>query len=894
MTPTIQTEIELLKNTKDELRTAIMEKGVTVSSNDLFSTYPTRISQISMTHGDKDNLFKSLIDRSITSFVVPDGTEILRPYAFEGCENITSIILPNSLQTICNGALTGLQGITTLVIPDSVTTIEGSSSFHQTSSLTTLTIGTGITSIGNMVFYGNPNLTSIMISATIPPVLGSNNNAFDNTNNSPIYVPEESVEDYKLAWSKYASRIQAMPSYKAHLVLTDNSSVFLDDDGTGMLTANELASYKTTLKNLNVIYDVVNTVDDETFKGFSNLETVNLDYSVTTIGDYAFDNCPKLEVFEAPGLTDWGMCALRWSGLTYYEIPEGITKTDTTFGSCSQLEEVIFPEGFLELGRGTFVECTSLKNPVLPETLSIISAVSTFYGCTGLESITFLSQYPPTVIEAEYTNDMFDNTNDCPIYVPADSVDYYKQANGWSKYASRIQAIPVPSKMIITNDNGGTIETISVPEDHICNVEEMSYPTTIMDCDFYELPASLYPENIRTITICENITQIDLGLMGCTGLESITIEATTPPVLGGGFNDVETNDCPIYVPAESLQDYLDDPNWSIYSSRLQAIPEPQPVDPYPELESVQIFKIKENLNDVTSGKYIIQGSGHILNASLIETTTGTGNGINNYSSGNTISFSGYRMGDGICQVNANTLNAAMDYDATNHTLSWTNTNNNTTYYLSQRTTTSSNFKYSGTTTAPTTTITVAQVNSNRNLTFKQNYALGYGSPAISWYYASNSSAFTGIYLYKLETVSAAPVATFTLSDTSEVKVYDYSGNNANLTFDFNNTMPYNSTVVEALIKRNVEEIGHDAFYNFQYLETVTIPDSVDTIGDNAFENCSSLTSLTVKATYPPTLGSGVFTNTNANLVIYVPAESVNDYKAASGWSDYASKIQAIS
>lgn len=737
MIPTIQTEIELLQNTKDELRTAIMEKGVTVS-NDLFSTYPTRISQISTTPGDKDDLFKSLIDRSITSLVVPDGTEILRPQAFEGCENITSIILPNSLETICNGALTGLQGITTLVIPDSVTTIEGSSSFHQTSSLTTLTIGTGITSIGNMVFYGNPNLTSITIKATTPPVLGSNNNAFDNTNNSPIYVPEESVEDYKLAWSKYASRIQAMPSYKAHLVLTDNSSVFLDDDGTGMLTANELTSYKTTLKNLNVIYDVVNTVDDETFKGFSNLEAVNLDYSVTTIGDYAFDNCPKLEVFEAPGLTDWGMCALRWSGLTYYEIPEGITKTDTTFGSCSQLEEVIFPEGFLELGGGTFVECTSLKNPVLPETLSIISAVSTFYGCTGLESITFLSQYPPTVVDGEYTNDMFDNTNDCPIYVPAASVDYYKQANGWSKYASRIQAIPVPSKMIITNDNGGTIETISVPEDHICNVEEMPYPTTIMDCDFYELPASLYPENIRTITICENITQIDLGLMGCTGLESITIEATTPPVLGGGFNDVETNNCPIYVPADSLQDYLDDPNWSIYSSRLQAIPEPVVVPKF--------VRISET-TDATDGKYLIvdMTSNRALDASLITSTTGTGNGINNFSSGNTISVTIEQ--DGTITANAENLNAAAYYDATNQKLYWED-DNNVKYYLSQYRTSSTNFKYTSPTTVPTTTITPYKGNANY-ITLKQTYYLGGdGSNTVSWYSSSNATQIGRVALFK--------------------------------------------------------------------------------------------------------------------------------------------------
>ena len=212
MIPTIQTEIELLQNTKDELRTAIMEKGVSVSSNDLFSTYPTRISQISMTPGDKDDLFKSLIDRSITSLVVPDGTEILRPHVFSGCLNITSLTLPNSLKIIYNGALTGLHGITTLVIPDSVKRIESSSSYPvTTTSLTSLTLGSGLEYIGNTTFYNRTNLTSITCLAETPPTLNTNTNAFDNTNNCPIYVPENSVEAYKAAWSKYASRIQAIP-----------------------------------------------------------------------------------------------------------------------------------------------------------------------------------------------------------------------------------------------------------------------------------------------------------------------------------------------------------------------------------------------------------------------------------------------------------------------------------------------------------------------------------------------------------------------------------------------------------------------------------------------------------------------------------------------------------
>jgi hypothetical protein len=49
----------------------------------------------------------------------------------------------------------------------------------------------------------------------------------------------------------------------------------------------------------------------------------------------------------------------------------------------------------------------------------------------------------------------------------------------------------------------------------------------------------------------------------------------------------------------------------------------------------------------------------------------------------------------------------------------------------------------------------------------------------------------------------------------------------------------------------------------------------------------------VQATNPPTIGIDVFKNTHANLVIYVPSESVDTYKAASGWSTYADRIQAI-
>ena len=72
-----------------------------------------------------------------------------------------------------------------------------------------------------------------------------------------------------------------------------------------------------------------------------------------------------------------------------------------------------------------------------------------------------------------------------------------------------------------------------------------------------------------------------------------------------------------------------------------------------------------------------------------------------------------------------------------------------------------------------------------------------------------------------------------------------------------------------------------------------IGSDVTNIGAFAFYDCTSLTSLTCNATTPPTLGYDVFGVCNNLSHIYVPAESVDAYKAASGWSDKASIIEAI-
>ena len=102
-----------------------------------------------------------------------------------------------------------------------------------------------------------------------------------------------------------------------------------------------------------------------------------------------------------------------------------------------------------------------------------------------------------------------------------------------------------------------------------------------------------------------------------------------------------------------------------------------------------------------------------------------------------------------------------------------------------------------------------------------------------------------------------------------------------------------SSLESVTIPNSVTSINSNVFDGCTSLTSVTIPDSVRSIGNYAFNDCSSLTNITVNAVSPPTLGgSFVFRNTN-NCPIYVPSASVSAYKAASGWSAYESRIQAI-
>ena len=94
----------------------------------------------------------------------------------------------------------------------------------------------------------------------------------------------------------------------------------------------------------------------------------------------------------------------------------------------------------------------------------------------------------------------------------------------------------------------------------------------------------------------------------------------------------------------------------------------------------------------------------------------------------------------------------------------------------------------------------------------------------------------------------------------------------------------------------VTTIGEYAFNSCNSLTSVTIGAGCTTLGTHPFNWCNVMTSLTIKATTPPTVPSNfrlTYASNDSTIQIYVPAASVDAYKAATGWSRYSSQINAI-
>ena len=98
---------------------------------------------------------------------------------------------------------------------------------------------------------------------------------------------------------------------------------------------------------------------------------------------------------------------------------------------------------------------------------------------------------------------------------------------------------------------------------------------------------------------------------------------------------------------------------------------------------------------------------------------------------------------------------------------------------------------------------------------------------------------------------------------------------------------YSNRLTSVIIPDGVTSIGYQAFLACSGLTSITIPNSVISIENYAFYGCRNLTAITNYAITPQTINTEVFSNFNkSTCTLYVPAESVEAYKAAEVWKEF--------
>ena len=101
-----------------------------------------------------------------------------------------------------------------------------------------------------------------------------------------------------------------------------------------------------------------------------------------------------------------------------------------------------------------------------------------------------------------------------------------------------------------------------------------------------------------------------------------------------------------------------------------------------------------------------------------------------------------------------------------------------------------------------------------------------------------------------------------------------------------------SSLTSITLPESVTSLGMGCFFD-SGLTSITIPESVTSLGQFCFGYCRYLTLATVLPEIPPSLGTSVFDNVHSSFNIKVRSPYVNAYKTATNWVAYADKISAI-
>ncbi len=305
----------------------------------------------------KNNLY-------LTTVAVPASVSSIGDRAFEACP-LTAVTLGEGVTHIGEYAFRGCGYLRGITIPGSVRSM-GKSAFENCSGLANLVIEEGVTNIGKWAFTGCERLTGVTIPNSVTSI---GEGAFSYCKKlSSVMIPASVTEIEANAFARCVS----LTSVEIPNGVTKIEPATFE--GCNKLVSVTIPKSVTSIGR-NVFYGCENLTDVEipqgvtkieyaTFYECSRLANIELPQGVTSIGDYAFDTCTSLSHIEIPeNVGSIGNGAFRnCSSLTSVEIPQNVTSIkESTFEYCTSLNSVKISENVTGIGKGAFKNCSQLK-----------------------------------------------------------------------------------------------------------------------------------------------------------------------------------------------------------------------------------------------------------------------------------------------------------------------------------------------------------------------------------------------------------------------------------------------------------------------------------------------------------------------------------------------------
>lgn len=395
-------------------------------------------------------------------------------------DGIGTITFDADITSIGNNAFYNRSKLLTITVPSGVTSI--GSAFYDCTGLTSISLPEGLTTIGSYAFYGCNSLGSLSIPASLS-VIGEDafygcssmshlyikdmaawcSISFGNRYSCPFQLTSKTTDVRNLYLNESLVTALSIPSGVTHIgtaAFSNCKSITSVSIPSSVTAIGNYAFYKNINMTTVSIPSGTTEIGTYAFYHCEKLESVSIPEGVERIDDYTFSSCTSLSSISLPESLQWidSWAFYGCSSLLSVAIPNSVTTIGSNaFNYCNNLGTITLPISLSSIGDNAFKMCTSLTSIDLPSNLQTIGSCA-FLQCSGLTSITipsnvtsikdaFCNCYGLTSITVLPTtpptgaSGMFPDSS-APIYVPSTSLYAYKGATYWSAYSSRIQAIP--------------------------------------------------------------------------------------------------------------------------------------------------------------------------------------------------------------------------------------------------------------------------------------------------------------------------------------------------------------------------------------------------------------------------------------------------------------------